>query len=55
MNIYDEIEERWRAVFVDMHREPSPRNGFNELLLEVEAEALSKTTVGLQPKLARLY
>lgn len=51
-NIYDEIEERWRAVYADMHREPSPRSDFDKLLLEAEAEARSKTTEGLQPHLA---
>jgi hypothetical protein len=51
-NIYDEIEERWRAVYADMHRNPSPRSGFAKLLLEAEAEARAKTTDGLQPQLA---
>lgn len=51
-NIYDEIEERWRAVYADMHRNPSPRSGFDKLLLEAEVEARAKTTDGLQPQLA---
>ena len=49
--IYDEIEESWRGVYADMHREPSSRSGFHEMLLESEAEARSKTTDALQPQL----
>jgi hypothetical protein len=50
-NIYDEIEASWRGVYADMHREPSSRSGFHEMLLEAEAEARSKTTNVLQPQL----
>lgn len=50
--IYDEIEERWRAVYADMHRDPSPRDEFSELLLEAETEARAATTTALQPYLA---
>jgi hypothetical protein len=50
-NIYDEIEERWRAVYADMHRKPPNRGGFDKVLLEAEAEARAKTTDGLQPQL----
>jgi len=50
-SVYDEIEERWRAVFADMHRDPPPRDDFRELLLKAEVEARSKTAVGLQPQL----
>ncbi|NGN43501.1 hypothetical protein G6N74_20735 [Mesorhizobium sp. CGMCC 1.15528] len=35
-----------------MHRNPSPRDGFNELLLEAETEARAATTTALQPHLA---
>src|SRR6266404_2106578 len=52
MNIYDEIEQHWRAVYADMHCKPSFRGGFDKLLLEIEAETHSKTADGLQPKLA---
>ncbi|CDX49093.1 conserved hypothetical protein [Mesorhizobium plurifarium] len=51
-NIYDEIEERWRLVYTDMHRDPSPRHGFSDLLQEAEIEARAKTTTALQPHLA---
>jgi hypothetical protein len=50
-DIYAQIEERWRAVYADMHREPPPRSGFGELLLEAEAEARATTTKQLQPQL----
>lgn len=50
--IYDEIDERWRRVYADMHRDPSPRNGFNELLQEAETEARAATKNALQPQLA---
>jgi hypothetical protein len=50
-NIHDKIEEHWRAVYADMHREPPPRNGFHEMLLELETEARGTTTDGLQPQL----
>jgi len=51
-SIYDEIEEIWRMVYGDMHRNPAPRNGFNDLLLEAETEARVATTTVLQPHLA---
>ena len=54
IDIYNEIEERWRVIYADMHRDPAPRSGFDKLLLEAEAEARQKTTDGLQPPLAIL-
>lgn len=50
-NIYDEIEETWRGVYADMHRESSSRSGFQEMLLEIEDEVRSKTIDALQPQL----
>ncbi|RWM04671.1 MAG: hypothetical protein EOR71_25995 [Mesorhizobium sp.] len=52
MNIHDEIEERWRAVYSDMRRDPPPRHRFRELLLEAETEARAETSTALQPHLA---
>ncbi|WP_207621435.1 hypothetical protein [Chelativorans oligotrophicus] len=52
MSIYDEIEERWCAIYADMHRDPLPRDGFNELLLEAETLARAATTTAFQPHLA---
>lgn len=52
MNIYDEIEERWRTVYSEMGRDPASRHGFNELLLEAETEARAKTSTAFQPHLA---
>jgi hypothetical protein len=50
--IYDEIEGRWREIYADMHRPPSPRDGFPELLLRAETEARAETSTALQPHLA---
>lgn len=52
LNIYDDIEERWRAAYSEMGRDPSSRHGFNELLLKAEAEARAKTSIAFQPHLA---
>jgi hypothetical protein len=51
-SIYDEIEEHWRAVFADMNRDPPPRDGFSELLLEAESEARVTSRTAFQPHLA---
>lgn len=51
-SIYEEIEERWRTTYADMHRIPSPRDGFDKLLQEAETEARAITTTALQPHLA---
>ena len=53
-DICDEIEERWRAVYAEMRREPACRGGFREMLLEIEAGARAKTIEELQPDLGIL-
>lgn len=50
-NIYDEIDEHWRAVYAQMHRKTSSRSGFQEMLLQDEAEVRVITTESLQPQL----